>query len=511
VANHPEGIPLPTLLEEVHGEKIDSAGDSTAYQRARRLITQNPDFFEVEDQNGLLVAHPQFELLSLILRGIVQRPGEKPATSDREFCEQVLRNVTPEWYTNDDGSPSCYWDWGDDNAAKLQLEQAFSDYLERINDLNIVLEAQHPNLSPEYLRLPYRTRFNDKGRINKQWSIQSRMFDAAAKKYEKAVMLTLTIWPGHYQGSSLWEAIAGRRHDDRDDHLGINRHWNRFMSWLDSESRLGYRPDYLKVLEWQDNGSPHIHAIVFLEEDDCRDDGKPYLVDKSDLEDRWSEYTGGYICDIQPLIHQDDLGENYDPDAGWVRWRDDGNHGGMIDEEDRDPGDGESALEEKSREGQGSGQTAGQYLGKYLSAVYGGILDEGTDADTSESSKYDSKAETWKLALYWATRRKIRTWSQDLRDMVEIEDDSETVEAAIEMMQQQQYAVVGAWKAADIPMHIYRSMKDLDSLMTEDPGPPVTREAIEDPPPSSKSDLHEPPLEEQMPQGMLDLPESRRG
>lgn len=457
IAETPSGMTYQGIVADLEGVSPQAVGDAIAgdgdggvlkrrYDRVRYFVTENPEFFHVEDVSGVNLVQPTFELLSLILRGMLQNPGEEGYTPGREFCEKLLRSVRPDWYTDDEGDPHCYWSWSEDE--KWYLRQAFEDYLARINDYRIILEAQDPGANPSYLSLPYKTRFNDPGRVSKQQAITSKMLKKAGEWYDSAVFVTLTVWPGHYdEGGNLWECIAGDRRKG-DTHDGINAHWNRFMSWIQTDSRLGYRPDYVKVLEFQENGSPHIHALLFLEDDP--DEGMPWLVDKHDLDENWAKWTGGRINDVQPLAWSDDLGDEYSSDEGWVRWRSDGDHGGLIN------GDQEGA------------QTAGEYIGKYISAVYGGILETGTDENLEERDVYEDKADVWKLALYWATRRKIRTGSRDLRQAVEDDHgEDDTGDELLSIMRACEYEVVGAFQEPDIPIHIWRELVDVEQILQE--------------------------------------------
>lgn len=434
VADEPAGISLYGIVSRLDGISTSEAGrlgsDNATYQRVRRFVTGNPDFFEVDDRSGIYVVQPGLELLSLIFGGIVQNPTESGYTPGSEFCENLLKSVRPE--RQDDGSVTFDWD-----DHKWYLRQAFEDYLSRINDMRIILQAQDAGVEPEYLSLPYRTRFNDEGRVKKQWAVMDSMIEKAGEWYETAVFGTLTTKPSHFD--SEWEAIAQ-----------INSSFNNLMSWLQTDSRLGYRPDYLKVLEFQDSGNPHLHVIFFLNQPN--DGSKPWLVDKSDLDDYWAKYQGGYINDLQPLVWQDDLDRGYDADSGWVKWQEDGNHGGLLEDDTDD-------SEERHC------QTAGQYLGKYLSATFGGILDKGTDADVDGHSGYDDKAETWKLAMYWATGRKIKTCSRDLRDAVEAEVEDDAESELVEMLKECRYEVVGSFREANIPSHIYQEAVQIEHLL----------------------------------------------
>lgn len=427
VASHPEGVVLNQIVAELHGRDEVESG-STEYQRTRRFLNRNPTFFEVRKSNGLIFVSPTLELLDLINGGIIQNPAEEPATGGTRFCENVLKSVKE---INEKG--------------ERLLEYNLKEYVDRINDLRLILHSE--SADPEYLSLPYKTRFNDEGRINKQWSIMSSAIEKAGEWFDHAALLTLTTDPKKFD--SLYEMI-----DD------INSNWNRLMSWLSSDCRLGYRPEYLKVLEFTEKGYPHIHAIVFLEDESTRDDGMPWLESKSEISRYWAKYQGE-IVDVQPLVWEDDLGDHYDEDQGWVRWDEDGDHGGTLGDND-----------------EGGHQTAGAYLGKYLSAVYGGIksinepeimTDGGTDDPTAEvSEKYEEKAATWKLAVYWATGRKIRTESRELRQAVEeeMEDDEENERGELaEIIRECEYEFVGAYSYDQIPQHIRRGLTAVDALM----------------------------------------------
>lgn len=430
LADEPSGLSIYGIVARLEGISVQEAGDlgsdAAVYNRVRRFVNGNPEFFEVEALSGVYVVYPGLELISLIFGGIIQNPAEESSISGLEFCESLLKSIRPE--PQDDGSINFDWD-----EKKWYLRQPFEDYLSRINDLRIILGADDHDVAPEYLSLPYRTRFNDEGRVRKQWSILDSMIEKGGEWYDSAVFATLTTKPSHFD--SLWDAIGD-----------INKNFNRLMSWLQTDSRLGYRPDYLKVLEFQESGNPHLHVIFFLEQDA---DSMPWLVDKSDLDDYWAKWQGGYINDLQPLVWQDELPDQYDAESGWVRWQKDGNHGGMINPEDDTDGY----------------QTAGQYLGKYLSALYGGILDHGTDADLDSHDGYEEKSEPWKLAMYWATGRKIKTGSRDLRQAVEdeIEDDEES--EIVEMIKECHYRVIGTYRIDNIPDPIFEKMVPIDRLI----------------------------------------------
>ncbi len=462
VASAGHDVYLNQLVADLHGRDAAKSG-SAEYQRIRRFLNSNPNFFRVRTSNGFVSASPTLELLDLIKRGIIQNPDESGQyAGSREFCESVLQSVKQ---VNDKGEEL--------------LSDNLDEYLERINDLRLVLKSD--DADPEYLTLPYKTRFNDPGRIKKQHAIMGKSLDKAGEMYENAALLTLTTDPKKFD--SLWEMWSS-----------INDSWNRFMSWIGN--RKGGRPDYVKVLEATEKGYPHIHAIVFLPDDATTPNGMPWLESKQAISDYWNKYQGR-IVDVQPLTFVEELGDEYGADDGWVRWQRDGDHGGDLGR------------------GSGAGQTAGEYLGKYLSAIYGGIrgaagledsgagggqiaTDGGRDRPAGEledAGKYADKAAAWKVAMYWATRRKIRTESRDLRQAVEEDMQDEDDEAKAELAEQiraNRYEFVGAYAYDEMPSHVRNGAVPVDSLMdslreelegvdaqvASDPEPERTKEQI---------------------------------
>ena len=452
VGSHPEGRGIHQLLSDQHGrEELEDHrdhGPTAAYQRIRRFVTkfgedndETDDLFRVEQSNGRTHVQPTLSLISLIFGGITQNPGESGYTPGREFAENLLRTVRPKWQED---SESINWNLG--SKQKWHLTKAFEDYVRRINDLRIIMSKQDPTVeAPEYISLPYKTRFNDSGRISKQQSIFNSCLEQAEEDHETAIYTTLTTKPTHFD--NLMESIEE-----------INKNWNRLMSWLQTDSRLGYRPEYVKVLEFQESGNPHLHAILFLRQPD--DGSMPWLVPKSDLDAYWSKWQGGYVNDIQPLVFRSDLGDEFGPDSGWVKWQPDQDHGGI--------------LADKSRSShEGGSQTAGEYLGKYLSVTMGACKELGNTGrtevfettDGEEGGKYADKAEPWKVAMYWASRRKIKTVSRSLRQAVEADHADDVDEELADLLREARYRAIGAFSIDDIPAHIRSKLRTASEVM----------------------------------------------
>jgi hypothetical protein len=458
---------LRELLARIHGADgpgaLDLDGSDPEYQRARRFVTNHPDHFLYESDSGVAMVRPTLDLVSLIFRGITQNPGESGYTAGIDWCEQMLRAVRPQ--EDDDGR--IRWSWGD--SERWHLEKAFEDYVRRCNRLKIILERREPDaVAPDYIGMDYKTRFTDAGRAEQSHAVLNRCLEKAGERYDAAIFGTLTIRPSHYAGASLWDAIAGdERRNEQDQADGINKCWNRFMSWISTDSRLGYRPDYVKVLEFQGNGSPHLHYLIFLDDVDP-DREMPFLMPKGDLDDYWSKWTGGFVNDLQPLAWRDDLPDEYrDKSGGWVKWQADRDHGGLL----------EKSREASEEDGDGRTlQTAGEYLGKYLSATIGAMKELGgtgeseTFAVTQEADdegRYPDKAEPWKIALYWATRRKIKTVSRSLRQAVEedFQDDEDDAGELADLLREARYEVVGAFTPEKIPDHIRSGLRDAEEVL----------------------------------------------
>lgn len=203
-------------------------------------------------------------------------------------------------------------------AALEPVQDAYTDYLDHINDQEIVIYDQD---NPDrFLLLPYRTRFNDTGRALANLDKYDAKFNEAEKYYETAVFLTLTTDPAMHK--TLWHANR---------HMSVA--WNRFMSliqkrekiarkdelidvqrrelkkagWTESQIRQhirsqkfrhwlneqtagsSYRPRNIAVAEFQQNGLIHLHVLIF---------GKQWLAHKDQLAADWQRCGQGRIVDI---------------------------------------------------------------------------------------------------------------------------------------------------------------------------------------------------------------------
>jgi hypothetical protein len=223
----------------------------------------------------------------------------------------------------------------------------------------------------------------------------------------------------------------------------INENFNRLLSYLAGDpatksdtrkdgvpswtqasadavtGRPRHRPEYIKVLEFTEKGYPHLHVLFF--DVPCREsDGMPWLCDKAELSQKWSDYGQGQIVDTYPLTFRDDLDEldaefSNDTEAGFVDWYRYGDHG-HSDDWVLDRLDDHERIKFSNDDENPKESTAGAYLGKYLSATFGSLM-ESASMEVPEDS-YQDKTATWKLALYWATQRRFWSLSRDTRHAI---------------------------------------------------------------------------------------------
>lgn len=410
-ANHPEGVPLPKVVRDVFGKTGPVDPGDRDYQLARRFYTTNSRFFQVNEINGMTAVESLIPLLDLIAQGIVQKSDG--ASTDREFARSLLSSVSS---LNDRG--------------KGLLAAEIEKYVNRVNDWRLLFratDARSGNTST--FMKPYKTRFNDVGRIKQQWARYNQALDYAREEFDNAALVTLTSDPSKFPHLL---AMADE----------ITPNFNRLMSWMGYDckeketSRPGYRPNFLRTLEFTEDGKAHLHLLFFgLPE---RADGIPWLIDKGELSEKWDDLGQGRIVDIQALTYCDDLDERYDWDEGFIN---------LAEAERLGVGDPLPMGDGGVQSGVGGGQTAGQYLGKYLSSTFGAVLDLATSESFEADGAYAEKSSSWKIAMYWATGKRMWTCSKEIEQAIEPEDDEpEDLPIVIEF--------VGAYPFWDLPASV---------------------------------------------------------
>ncbi|WP_026190079.1 hypothetical protein [Halomicrobium katesii] len=434
IAAHPEGTPLSHVVSYVIKgvspeacERVD--GSDSDYQFVYRfiddLVAPEQPYVRKSRSSGVLMVTPTLRLLDLITEGITQTAQTEGLTYDREFLRNYLSRV----------------DSVDDDLREL-LKDGFTSYLNRIKDYRLLFDVHFVGRTGgetnRRMTKDYKTRFNDQGRVSKQFA---RFNDALEWAYEhaaNAAVATFTTDPKRQ--ASLLDGIDT-----------INPNFNRLLSYLDSDpstkadtrnedvsgwrpdladdvtGRPRERPDYIKALEFTEKGYPHVH-VLFFDVPTRESNGMPWLCDKPELAAKWADYGQGEIVDVYPLTYRDDLDDlepEFQSDEGFVDWYRFGDHDHSEDwvrERTRS-----HELIEFGDDGHEMESTAGAYLGKYLSATFGSLLDatESFEAGNDGRESYADKAATWKLALYWATNRRFWSCSESITEGIDPNDHTE--------------------------------------------------------------------------------------
>lgn len=410
--------PIPSVVYDVFNNNTDindSAYSSESNYKFvnRYLKAHSSDFFHIRDvESGVREVYAKRELLDLILDSItVENQGSLTGfnRSNAQNWISQFSELTP--------------------GRRRVLAEELSEYVESINAHRLWFEVNyrgnldisHAKSLPdsETFSLPYKTRFNSEKRLAKSFAQFNQGLEFAREEYSNAVFLTLTTDPKKHESiSEMADAIS--------------KNWSRLRSWMSYESQDERRPnlsnfDYIKTLEFTEKGYPHLHVLLF--DMPVNKNGKPYLCPKNMLSNRWDELGQGRIVDMQSLTYDSNLGEEYDPEEGFIDYSESQK---STSETDLDEGD-ESETDNISR------QTAGQYLGKYLSKSYGAMSsisqwspdgsEDSSSSDGSEDVGEDndsiSTSEIAKIALYFATRKKIWTKSQAIQEHISSYDDDD--------------------------------------------------------------------------------------
>ena len=435
IASKPEGTPLSHVVSyAVKGVSPDACerveGSDADYQFAYRfvddLVAPEDPYVRKSRSSGVLMVTPTLRLLDLISEGITQTTARSDeVTYDRQFVRNYLARV----------------DSIQDNHREMLVE-SFTSYLNRIKDYRLLFDVHMVGRTggetTRRMTKSYKTRFNDSGRISKQFARFNDALEHAYEHADNAVLATFTTDPKRQ--SSLLDGIDS-----------INENFNRLLSYFDSDpstkadtrepavqgwrpelnddvtGRPRCRPDYIKALEFTEKGYPHLH-VLFFDVPTRESDGMPWICDKPEVAKKWADYGQGEIVDMYPLVYRDDLDDldpDFQSDEGFVDWYRFGDHNhGEEWIRDRTRAHDLIEFDDDTNEME---STAGAYLGKYLSATFGSLLDvtESFEKDDDERDSYADKAATWKLALYWATNRRFWSCSESITKGIDPNDHLE--------------------------------------------------------------------------------------
>jgi hypothetical protein len=469
----PQGIAYMTdnLLKDVTSEDYSYMSN---YKFLSRYIKSNPEYFDLREpessRKGNNAAYAKQKTIDLILGGITQKSysqgtgnGGSLSGTNRACCQNLISKYTEVT-----------------DLGRRILANQLSSYVNRINEYNLYFEARYldkrvSNDKSEIFRVPYETRFNSESRTNHMYARFNDALDYARDTYDNAVFFSLTSDP--------------KRFDSIDEMAdAISQNWNRLRSWMRYDSQNPDRPNcdfqYIKTLEFSEKGYPHLHVLAF---DVPTRGGKPYLIRKGLLSNRWNELGQGKIVQMDALKYCDNLGDGYTVDEGFINYA-----------EIEEASESDSADEIQS-------QTAGQYVGKYVSKTFGAIdsiedysVPSESDETGSECSADDeidnpiSTAEMAKIALYFATNKKILTYSQEFREHVSEYYDEDDDEDENDLSEFVRIEFLGCYRWGDEPYRLSvesepLSLEWLNKHKISSSAPAENAESV--PPPAEMSDF----------------------
>lgn len=430
-------LALKTIVSEcVKGQPVGQCerfdGSDADYRFVHRYITElserDPPLVRKRKTAGTCMVSPTPRLIDLISEGIAQTVhADDQIQYDREFARDIFSHSTELTETQRD-----------------HLENSLHRYVDRINDYRLLFDIhtyERGSSNPERMTKPYKTRFNSRGRVAKEFARFNDALERQFSKAQNAVLCTLTSDPGTFDDPSRPDPRSILKMTDN-----INPAFNRLMSYFDSDpttkadtrnegvpnwrpeldnevtGRPRKRPEYIKFLEFDESGKPHLH-ILFFDVPERETDGMPWLIDKAELSQKWQDYGQAMIVDTWPLTYRDDLDDldaDFQSDQGFVDWYRYGDHSHDTEWiqdkfDDHDLIDFDSDTEQMA-------STAGGYIGKYLSATFGALLDK--SGHEIELNKFNEKAAEWKLACYWATNRRFWSLSHSIRDAIKQDEHS---------------------------------------------------------------------------------------
>jgi len=372
VRRAPEGTPLSKVVRDIFGQDaVDSAGAD--YKLSRRFFSGS-DLFKIDRRGGSLWVEPTAAAFNLstqyanrktsVGRGDGLSNGSESGPTaqqggDRADCRADIEAGDSRQYPRDRAQSIL------DKRIRLDGRNGHDYRAGLLRQLGIEREIQEDKfkihgatqdwITPQYLLIPYLTRFNDADRAGDTQDRFRTALQTAAERYQDAVVLTLTVDPKRH--NSVSEALES---------LGDAK--GRFMSWLSTDYQLGSRPENLSVLEWTAGGLPHVHLVLF---------GMSWLMPKSKLIAKWDSLGAGRVVDPTDAHSRD----------GSDKWR-------LHDDEGRPV-------------------TLRYYLGK---AIRGLQRVAESDAGDLRDAVEGGDISLWRQALYWATGRQYCSCSPSLKD-----------------------------------------------------------------------------------------------
>jgi len=413
------GINLPHLYSLINRNRNTAPKENNAdYMRLYRFVTENKRIFIIRRYDNNLWIYPRHPGRGPVdLNEAKQNSNryhaspshlQKPQTSDTVISElkwEAKRILLSNRMLDLEGTPG------------KALAAYFEQYLIDIDGRVLIFQNKAPKSGdPNYLALPYETRFNSKPKRDKLWATYFGTWEKASEQYEDGVFLTLTTDPKRFP--NLWCSIKN-----------MGEAWNRFMSFIQKRTKRcldcghiytvdpkrdatkwckkcgshrikGHRPDYVKALEFTKSGLCHLHVVLF---------GIERLASKSDISRFWSNTGQGMITYIYKIKQR----------KGKWFW---------------------ASHHERPKKTKHKPMI---YMKKELSKLF-----------------YDNRC----LAMYWITRCKFYSWTGNLKPDKPIQDT-----ALEEINKSGKWEYVGSFYLHSLP----DKFKGEDTLILGGPPPPV--------------------------------------
>lgn len=275
----PGCVPLAWLLKRTFGIEPMHALPGHLKKRGYRLVQKwaKDGLVKLSKADGLVWVQANHELVNLILcsQNSNQRPPDlaRPFRSYSRMHELKFEGVRELKRFKDDFSERA-------------LKSSMIGYLReaRLHRVVLAKKVVRDDLGyfvDDFLVLPYRTRFTDRGRVVRLLRRFDEVWRYADDNYSRGVHLVLTCDPGLFH--DRFEAVK---------HL--NKVFNNFMSWVKKRfPRRGRRRwDYVKVLEFTDNGWPHFHIVVW---------GLRRLADFREISREWERLYAGRVIYVYSI------------------------------------------------------------------------------------------------------------------------------------------------------------------------------------------------------------------
>lgn len=436
VRDAPDGTPLSKVVRDVFE---GGSGDysNTDYQLARRFFERH-DCFLITRRGGNLWVEPTPDLFHL------NRCKQSVGTPDGAGVESKTPGDRDKWAKDRARATLSKVSRVGSDGLRADLLGELGTELDSIAERYTIHERVRGS-GPEYLLVPYSTRFNSRERVEDTRARYHRAWDRATERYDKAVSVTLTTDP------KMHDSIA-----DATD--ALLKHKNDLGRWLSYDpetgpSRPGFRPESIHVLEWTDSGLPHLHVVYF---------GVGWLTTHDALSGYWSGKQGSVVY-LRRLSKRGGMWLWSGGDADGEATREDGEDGPRDDGEDA-----EDVPDRRPR----------AYLSKALGTLSTvADMTPGEVEDRAVRTREGEGGDVWKASLYWATGKQVWGGSPGLKDD---RDDGEGEGAGGDLPHVPCYRFVGAAKYGHIPGFVRRNGRVLGRGQGR--GPPRPPPDATDPP-----------------------------